>query len=231
MKTQLPNTWAGNLAARLREKDVQFSAFMAIKNGELRADTFENSEVLNTDPRSNATLVAGSALSAVLFALHELPEFEGNDGLAALHSLVAALATLDNGGSPDLLMPRQDAGGKRRHLGRDYVEDHALLCVELLVALDKRSRTSARKVVAKAFSKHGHKGRKKVSGVLQGLSQKSIFEWKVRFNELPQKSPRRTWLTSSVQKYTNMPEWPPTESELLVEIERIANHPLLKTKI
>ena len=231
MTPRTPETWAGNLAARLREKDLQFRAFMAIKNGELPADAFENSEILNTDPQSNATLVAGSALSAVLSALQELPEFEGNEGLAALHSLLAALGTLDNGGLPDLLAPRADAGGSKRHIDRDYVEDHALLCVELLIEFDGRSRTSARKAVAKAFSKHGHKGRKKVAGILPELSEKSIYEWETRFNDLPQSSPRRTWLKTNVEKYKCLPAWPPTEADLVKEIERIAGHPLVKTKI
>lgn len=231
MSSSVPVGWAARLAERLKTKDVQFSAFMAIKNGEFRADDFGNAEVASTDPQANATLVTASALSAVLGALNELPEFAGNEGLASLHSLLAALGTLDNGGSPDLLKPRADVIGKKRHFGRDYVEDHALLCVELLIALDNRSRTLARKAVAEVFSAQGHRGRKRASGLLPALSEKSIYEWEARFEALPPNSQRRTWLSENVKKYTRLPEWPPSEPMLMEEIARIARHPLLKTKI
>ena len=154
--------WASLLSERLRCREADY----------LRLKTAERA--LEDDPevlRVAATKTAGFALLEIIGALRKLPEFEGNEGFAPLHDLVAALSHVVDGGRPAMLQPAPGKGDGSDALGRRYVKRHAVVAVRLLHLAGEKD-AAARQMVAQAFTAAGFAGRK--GG---GVSAKTLFDW------------------------------------------------------
>lgn len=222
---QDPVDWVVRLNDKLVALDIQYHGIKQIQRMRFDPDETENPELINGDPRTNATMTAAAALGAVVAALKELPNFQGNMGLTALSDIGIAMADLQQGLRPSLLQPKAGSPTSGDSLGRRLIKAHVVLCVELL-ELAGVNNSRARRDIAAIFSRHGFKGRK--SGP---LSAASIYEWQ---NNAAQQGPdmeTRSIIFRGIETWKANRSWPPHASEVLTYAEQCAADPSLQTKI
>lgn len=165
--------WAETLAETLAGIDTIYSALGDMAAGRMTPTPEQEDEhgiIYPPDP-SDLTHQTARALSRVLEALGDLPNFANGRGLIALTSLRTAIVALDDGSHPTLLAPRPRTSKGGDHVGKRAYKANVVLCIELLQAAGLNN-SPARRFVAEAFSAAGHRGQGGGS-----VSASTLFAW------------------------------------------------------
>ena len=213
-----PSDWVQRLHDELEHLGEDYQAISWDE-----ADDPESFEGLNVKQTR-----AAEVLVAVCSALREIPLFEKSSGAAVLHDIACALSDVVMGGEPRLFksVPAGAPGGDGMY--RNYVKEHVILAVRLLVEAHQIPEGRAIKTVAEKFSNAGATGRKG-----DPLSISTVKDWCTKTNRLSLNH-EDVRINRSVErklaKFRENPEWPGMYDNALAWVEQLASDPLIKSK-
>lgn len=171
---------------------------------------------------------AADAILAVCNALREFPPFEKSAGVAVLHDVAGAFADVRKGGEPRLFLSSRPGTRGGDGIYRNYLKVFVVLAVRFMVEAHEMAEPKAIKLVSHAFAKAGATGRKG-----DPLSATTVKDWLDRAHPLashPDDARICREVESKMTAFRADPGWPGSFDESIAWIDRVASHPLVRTK-
>lgn len=202
--------WAKRLADRLRDLDEVYSVRLGLDAGvsKFTQEQEEARGIIGTVDPSEYPQLAAFAVSAVVDALSELPNFDEGRGLIILDHLRAALTALHDGNILPLVMPSAGVGAD--NVVQNAYKANVFLCVRLLEIAGARPTPAIAQIV-KQLNVAGHRWKKR------RLSQSSVTRWHGQLSGTYDPPMALYWRESVNRRLKEMekarPVWPPSRED------------------